>query len=42
MKEGFSDLLMDLNNKKQCNQKRIIYGTRQAGENTIQCTQTSS
>lgn len=42
MKERFPDLLMSLNNEKQCNQKRIIHGTRQAGENVIQCTQTLS
>lgn len=42
MKPGFPDLFMGLNNEKQCNQKRIIYGTRQAGENAIQCTQTLS
>lgn len=30
---------MGLNYEKQCNKKRIIYETRQAGENAIQCTQ---
>lgn len=31
-----------LNNEKYCNQKRIIYVSRQAGENASQCTQTLS
>lgn len=42
MKEGFPDLLLGLNNEKRYNQKRIIYGTRQTGENAIQYTQTLS
>lgn len=44
MKEGFPGLLLGLKNEKQnqSNQKRIIYGTRLAGENAIQCTQTLS
>lgn len=43
MEEGFPDLLMGLSKKtKQCNQRRLIYETRQVGENAIQCTQTLS
>lgn len=38
-KKHFQPCLWSLNNEKHYNQ-RIIYGTRQAGENAIQCTQT--